>query len=270
MLERRPPELDANVEIDAVDVDARPAGRPEGLVPLHEPERLGEWLRQARLRRGQTLDDIERTTRIGRVYLEALEAEQYDVLPAPAYVRGFARNYARALGLDADEARSRLPVTLPAPPGLAPSPRLRRSAGERPVLALPPLPRLSQRALTVIAGAAAAVVLLGWVLPRWLGGDEAAIVPSVAPTARGGVPGGAQPAAGAPAPEPGQTPALIGLRVEAAQDALRAQGASFVVVEIANTDAPAGTVIGQTPPAGAALGAGDNVTLVVSRGPPKP
>ncbi|MBM4415528.1 MAG: hypothetical protein FJ035_04600, partial [Chloroflexi bacterium] len=115
MLERRPPDLDADVEIDAADGDARARSGPDGLVSLHEPERLGEWLRQARLRRGQTLDDIERTTRIGRVYLEALEAEQYDVLPAPAYVRGFARNYARALGLDADGARSRLPQALPAP-----------------------------------------------------------------------------------------------------------------------------------------------------------
>jgi transcriptional regulator with XRE-family HTH domain len=273
MLEpRRPPELDADVEIDVADGAGRAT---DTLVPLHDPERLGEWLRQARLRRGQSLDEIERTTRIGRGYLEALEAERYEVLPAPAYVRGFARNYARALGLDPDGASTRLPAKLPAPPGLAPPRRLRSSAGERPRIglpALPPLPYVPPSALGAVAGALVVAALLWWVVPRWLEGDKADAPSSVAPTAAaGGQPGGgAQPASGAGAAEPGRVPPLIGMRVESAQDALRAQQASFVVVEIASSETPAGIVIGQTPPAGAALGAGDNVTLVVSRGPPKP
>ena len=70
-------------------------------VPYDAPRaRLGDWLREARLRKGLSFADIERDTRINRHYLEALESEHFEVLPAPVYARGFLRSYARALGLD--------------------------------------------------------------------------------------------------------------------------------------------------------------------------
>ncbi|HEU0072543.1 MAG TPA: helix-turn-helix transcriptional regulator [Dehalococcoidia bacterium] len=55
---------------------------------------------EARQAKGLTLFDAERGTRIPRRYLEALEADQFSLLPAPVYARGFLRNYARFLGLD--------------------------------------------------------------------------------------------------------------------------------------------------------------------------
>jgi cytoskeletal protein RodZ len=61
---------------------------------------LGETLRQARLDRGVSLLDAEQETHIRRRYLEALEMEDYAVLPATVYARGFVRTYARYLGLD--------------------------------------------------------------------------------------------------------------------------------------------------------------------------
>lgn len=61
---------------------------------------LGEILIRAREERGLTLDDAERDTRIARRYLEALEAEAFDVIPAPVFARGFLRSYAQYLGLD--------------------------------------------------------------------------------------------------------------------------------------------------------------------------
>lgn len=64
---------------------------------------VGDALRAARESRGLTLEQVEQTTRIRRVFLEALEEDRFDELPAPVYTRGFIRNYARLLGLDPDD-----------------------------------------------------------------------------------------------------------------------------------------------------------------------
>jgi hypothetical protein len=75
---------------------------------------IGNSLREARLR--QTLDfpEIERATKIRGKYLRALEDEQFEVLPAQTYVKGFLRSYAEYLGLDGqlyvDEYNSRFVV----------------------------------------------------------------------------------------------------------------------------------------------------------------
>jgi len=64
---------------------------------------LGTRLRQQREARGLTIEDAERDTRISRRYLVALESEQFEVIPAPAYARGFLRSYSQYLGLDPQE-----------------------------------------------------------------------------------------------------------------------------------------------------------------------
>jgi cytoskeleton protein RodZ len=64
------------------------------------PTGIGETLREARIAAGIELDDAERTIRIRVRYLDALENEKWDVLPADAYVRGFLHTYADFLGLD--------------------------------------------------------------------------------------------------------------------------------------------------------------------------
>src|SRR5262245_5077741 len=64
---------------------------------------LGERLRTARERQGITLAQIAAETRILQRYLLALEDGDYHQLPGDVYTRGFVRNYARHLGLPADE-----------------------------------------------------------------------------------------------------------------------------------------------------------------------
>jgi cytoskeleton protein RodZ len=54
----------------------------------------------ARLERGLSIEQVALDTRISRRFLEALEAEQFEELPAPVYVRGFLRSYANYMGLD--------------------------------------------------------------------------------------------------------------------------------------------------------------------------
>jgi cytoskeleton protein RodZ len=64
------------------------------------PSGIGETLREARQEAGVQLDEVERTIRIRGKYLAALENEDWGVLPADAYLRGFLHTYADYLGLD--------------------------------------------------------------------------------------------------------------------------------------------------------------------------
>lgn len=64
---------------------------------------LGEQLKQARLARGLTLDDVQELTKIRKRYLEAIEAGDYKVLPGSFYVRAFIKTYAETVGIDSDE-----------------------------------------------------------------------------------------------------------------------------------------------------------------------
>src|SRR5918998_5145221 len=72
---------------------------------------IGTSLREARIRRGLDLAEAEAATKIRPRYLQALEEEQFDLLPSPTYVKGFMRTYAEFLGLDGqlyvDEYNSR-------------------------------------------------------------------------------------------------------------------------------------------------------------------
>jgi cytoskeleton protein RodZ len=72
---------------------------------------IGNSLREARLRHDLDFPQIEQATKIRGKYLRALEEEQFEVLPAETYVKGFLRSYAEYLGLDGqlyvDEYNSR-------------------------------------------------------------------------------------------------------------------------------------------------------------------
>ncbi|MFN0096472.1 MAG: helix-turn-helix domain-containing protein [Dehalococcoidia bacterium] len=70
---------------------------------------IGTRLVRAREARGLTLEDAERDTRISRRYLLALESEQFQVIPAPVYARGFLRSYSQYLGEDAQDILSFFP-----------------------------------------------------------------------------------------------------------------------------------------------------------------
>ena len=72
---------------------------------------IGNTLREARMRRSLDIPDCESATKIRAKYLRAMEEEHFDLLPSPAYVRGFLRTYAEYLTLDGqlvlDEYESR-------------------------------------------------------------------------------------------------------------------------------------------------------------------
>jgi cytoskeleton protein RodZ len=68
--------------------------------------RAGDRLRMAREGAGLSIADIASRTRITQRHIEAIERSDFDALPSRTYVTGFARAYARAVGLsDAEIAR---------------------------------------------------------------------------------------------------------------------------------------------------------------------
>jgi cytoskeletal protein RodZ len=95
---------------------------------------VGAKLRGERERLGIGIDQIEAETHIRAKFLLALEEERFDVLPGPAYVRAFVRDYAEQLGLDHQELMADLnthpglieDVVLLAPRQVAPVPLLGR------------------------------------------------------------------------------------------------------------------------------------------------
>ena len=74
---------------------------------------IGNSLREARERQGLGYPEIELATKIRAKYIHALEDEQFEMLPAHTYVKGFLRTYAEYLGLDGqlyvdDQANERM------------------------------------------------------------------------------------------------------------------------------------------------------------------
>jgi len=64
---------------------------------------FGTWLRRQREARGIVLREIADRTKISFRYLEAMEDDRFDLLPAPLFAKGFLREYARYVGLNPDE-----------------------------------------------------------------------------------------------------------------------------------------------------------------------
>jgi cytoskeletal protein RodZ len=68
---------------------------------------FGEELRREREIRGISLKEIADATKISKRFLEAIERNDHKTLPAPVFTRGFVREYARYLGLNAEEIVNR-------------------------------------------------------------------------------------------------------------------------------------------------------------------
>src|SRR5512139_4088721 len=61
---------------------------------------LGDTLRHRRTELGRSIADAEAATKIRARLIQALEEGNYDMLPNPAYVRGYITSYAHWLELD--------------------------------------------------------------------------------------------------------------------------------------------------------------------------
>lgn len=237
---------------------------------------LGQRLQEERVLKGLTLEDVERTIKVRKIYLMALEQEAFDQFSAPAYGRGFLRNYARYLGLDPR-------------PLLALYPRSPASAVLQPIASLPQSPRpvasgvlttlllfllalggfaLSQRSEGASPDADRAgqqvvlPALLGTPTPRPPAPTATALPPVLLPQLQ-------------PFPVPGSSPTarqetaiptVTGMPALAARQALMVLGFSVRQEERWDQATAAGIVVAQEPPAGSKALLGSAVTLMVSKG----
>lgn len=65
--------------------------------------RVGEKLYEERIKRGYTLEEVSKATKIRSSFLSSIEKGEYKKLPSGTYAHGFVRNYARFLGLSEHE-----------------------------------------------------------------------------------------------------------------------------------------------------------------------
>ncbi len=82
----------------SVDLSPPPAARSPGAI-----------VREARESAGMSIDDVSQQLKLAPRQVVALEDDDYAQLPGRTFIRGFLRNYARLLRLDADALLAALP-----------------------------------------------------------------------------------------------------------------------------------------------------------------
>lgn len=176
---------------------------------------FGEELRKEREIRGISLAEIAEATKVSRRFLGAIENDDFATLPAPVFTRGFIREYARYLGLNAEEmvtryshfldAQGRVPEDVPVPLRSSDRPHVDASGRGSGRSAL--------RTLLVFLGLAA-LAAAGWfAFTRF--GPQAAVAPAESDPV---------PVSATPTAEPTSTPAAqaslepLSLKIRAVQD----------------------------------------------------
>jgi cytoskeleton protein RodZ len=170
------------------------------------PTTAGALLRAARVSAGLSIDNVAQQLKLAPRQVTALEEDDYTHLPGRTFVRGFVRNYARMVGLDADTVLGTLGAGS-ATPALA-APTLQPTAptmGELPVSdhARPGFARWSIP--LILAGIVVVAALYEWFRPA---GDVKPAMPKSATTtvepspAPAPAPAPAPPTAGTPLPNP--------------------------------------------------------------------
>jgi cytoskeleton protein RodZ len=139
------------------------------LAPVTGAIAPGIALAAARRARNLGIDEVARQLRLSVAQVEAIEAGANERLPAPVFVRGFIRNYARLLHMDADALlKDREPAAsraFTAPPTGVPYPQGGKSR----------LPHYALAALVLLGG-------IAWYEFYWTN-DVKSPAPAVSPAA---------------------------------------------------------------------------------------
>jgi cytoskeletal protein RodZ len=96
-------------------------------------ESIGQRLKKERESRYLTLEKASEETRIRVVFLQALEADDYSILPSAAQGRGFLRNYAEYLGLNLDNLIAEIQKNAAPPEVSGPLPEVNLVETEIPI-----------------------------------------------------------------------------------------------------------------------------------------
>ncbi|GHT95721.1 hypothetical protein FACS1894116_11670 [Betaproteobacteria bacterium] len=84
--------------MSTIETDPVASAAAATAVGLHP----GTVLKQAREARSESLNEVAQALKLSLAQLSAIESGKFETLPGPTFVRGFVRNYARHLGLDAE------------------------------------------------------------------------------------------------------------------------------------------------------------------------
>lgn len=141
---------------------------------------VGHMLRHAREARKISIEEVSRQLRISAQQVDAIEKEDFDALPGRTFVRGFVRNYANLMQLDANAAVRMLPGFMAT---TAQATHANNHAGQIPfkIQEMTPSSREKQgngsflRILVLLIVLAAAGFFLYEKLPLWLTTEENAL-----------------------------------------------------------------------------------------------
>lgn len=64
---------------------------------------IGSRMKEARESKGLSLEEVQENTKIQKRYLQAIENNEFKILPGKFYTRAFIREYAAAVGLDPEQ-----------------------------------------------------------------------------------------------------------------------------------------------------------------------
>ncbi|MBU5466709.1 DUF4115 domain-containing protein [Virgibacillus sp. MSJ-26] len=76
---------------------------------------IGARLKEAREEKGISLESLQETTKIQKRYLQAIEEENFNILPGRFYARAFIKEYALAVNINVDELFEEYEDDLPKP-----------------------------------------------------------------------------------------------------------------------------------------------------------
>lgn len=125
---------------------------------------LGTRLKEARLSKGYSLDDLQEITKIQKRYLIGIEEGNYSIMPGSFYVRAFIKQYADAVGLDAEEILETYKNELPGTPNNQVSQSMTNSPSRRKV-SKGPSTRMMEAMPKIIVGLFIIVIIVViWVL----------------------------------------------------------------------------------------------------------
>lgn len=132
---------------------------------------FGEELRREREIRSISLKEIADATKISKRFLEAIERNDHKTLPAPVFTRGFVREYARYLGLNAEEMVNRYNYAAAGDDRIERSAHLDRlvappipqePAKPRPKEGIPPPYKRIDRSVFIVVALVAALAAVSW------------------------------------------------------------------------------------------------------------
>ncbi len=116
--------VDQNNNIEQIEVNSNERMNPNSEVILKNDEAndiasagivqsVGHVLRNARMARGMSIDDVSRQLRLSVQQIEAIEKGDFEKLPGRTFLRGFVRNYANLCQLSPAPLLQMLPESMP-------------------------------------------------------------------------------------------------------------------------------------------------------------